>query len=292
MTKVKKTDVIVIDEFSMLDFRTAEGLCRKFAKNHKHGLPWGDRHIVMLGDPTQLPSPGRRDIFGTHLWRTFTILVLREIKRCRDPVLGNVLTKVRMDEEVVDVLSNLVQPPDIDNIELDKTVVICSTRNECSDINDKCIKNVIGEETEYEALDTDHHGHPLREADRERVQRYRERLPDKLVLKVGAHVILRRNLNIDGGWVNGTLAMITSIHPNCIVIAKLANQSHKYPVPRFRQRLEIHGASYSILHQQFPLQLAYSVTVHRVQGCTVQKAIVVLGSNFLLQVKHMLLSAE
>ena len=44
VTKVKKTDVLVVDEFSMLDiflFRTAEGLCRKFAKNHRHGLPWG-----------------------------------------------------------------------------------------------------------------------------------------------------------------------------------------------------------------------------------------------------------
>jgi hypothetical protein len=180
VTKVKKTDILVIDEFSMLDFflfRTAEGLCRKFAKNHQHCLPWGGRHVIMLGDPAQLPSPGRKDIFGTHLWHTFTILLLREIKRCRDPVLGNVLTKVRMgicDEEVIDVLNNLVQPPDIDNIELDRTVVICSTRRECSNINDECIKNVLGEVNEYEALDTDHHGHPLREADRERIQRYRE----------------------------------------------------------------------------------------------------------------------
>ena len=90
-------------------------------------------------------------------------MVLREIKLCRDPVLGN-------DEEAVDVLSNLLQPPDIDNIELDRTV-ICSTRREC-DINDECIKNV-GEVNEYAALDTDHRGHPLREADRERIQRYR-----------------------------------------------------------------------------------------------------------------------
>ena len=58
----------------------------------------------------------------------------------------------------------------------------------------------------YEALDTDHHGHPLREAHRDTVLKYRERLPDKLVLKVGAHVVLRRNINI-GGWVNGTLAV-------------------------------------------------------------------------------------
>ena len=169
-----------------------------------------------------------------------------EIKRCHDPVLGNVLTKVRMGicDKVIDVLSNLVQPPDVDNIKLDRTVVICSTRKECSDINDECIKKVLGEINEYEALDTDHHGHPLREADRSRIQKYRERLPDTLVLKVGARVIPRRNMDI-GGFVNGTLVVITSMHPNCVVIAKLANPSHNFPAPRFRQRIEIQGASYT-----------------------------------------------
>ena len=80
--------------------------------------------------------------------------------------------------------------------------------------------------------------------------------------------------------MNGTLAVVTSLHPSCIVIAKLANPAHRYPVPRFRQRIEIRGASYSILRQQFPLQLAYGVTVHHVQGCTVQKAIACLGGTF------------
>ena len=47
-------------------------------------------------------------------------------------------------------------------IELDKTIVMCSTRNECDDVNDLCINRIDGNERVCEALDTDHRGHPLR----------------------------------------------------------------------------------------------------------------------------------
>ena len=49
--RLRKTDVLVIDEFSMLDFflfRTAEGLCRKFACKHSSCHPWGGRHVLLL----------------------------------------------------------------------------------------------------------------------------------------------------------------------------------------------------------------------------------------------------
>ncbi len=56
---------------------------------------------------------------------------------------------------------------------------------------------------EYDAIDTDHNSKLLRSADHDRIQRCRERLDDKLVLKVGARVLLRRNMDIKGGWVSG-----------------------------------------------------------------------------------------
>ena len=230
-------------------------------------MSWGGRHVILLGDPAQLPAIGQRDIFGTYLWSRFSILILREMKRATDPVLCRVLSKVRLgvcDEEVTEVLKSRLQPKNIHDIELDKTVVICSTRKECEEINSACIERVAGSSVVYDAIDSDHHGNPLREADIEKLNRCRERLPDKLVLKVGARVVQRRNLDIQGGWVNGTMAVVTHLHSNCIVIQKLTNPSHKYPIPRFRQRIEVRGASYSIMRQQFPLQLAYGVTVHRV----------------------------
>ena len=54
----------------------------------------------------------------------------------------------------------------------------------------------------------------------------------------------------------------------------------RYPIPKTKQKIDIKGASYSILRSQFPVQLSYAVTVHRVQGLTVDKTIVVLNNNF------------
>ena len=118
------------------------------------------------------------------------------------------------------------------------------------------------------------------QSDHEKIQRHREHLPDTLKLKVGVRVVLRRNIHIDAGWVNGTLAVVIVVNTNCIVVQKLASPSERLPVPRFRQHIEIPGASYSILRQQFPLLLAYAVTVHRVQGLTVQRTLVQLNDKF------------
>ena len=109
------------------------------------------------------------------------------------------------------------------------------------------------------------------------------RLPDEIIIKLGCCIVLRRNLNIAEGWVNGTLCEVLTVTPNCILVCKLGQPNDKYPIPKTRQRIDIKGASYSILRSQFPVQLSYAVTVHRVQGLTVDKAIVVLNNNFLHQ---------
>ena len=178
------------------------------------------------------------------------------------------------------MLKGRLKGVDISSIDLNRTVIICSTRNEVNAINSECLKLIEGGEYKFVAVDTDSNGQPLREADQNRLQHINTRLPDIITLKEGCRIVLRRNLNISQGWVNGTLCEVLSLMPNCILACKLGCPEERYPITKTKQRIDVKGASYSILRSQFPVQLSYAVTVHRVQGLTVDKAIVVLNNKF------------
>lgn len=290
---VKKTDVIIIDEFAMIDceiFLTIEHLCRRFTTKDGRYKPWGGRHVILFGDPAQLPPVSHCDIFNTKLWLKFAILNLKEVVRAKDPILSSILLKIRIgicDDQVVSVLKDRLTRVNISSVDLNRTVIICSTRKEVDAINSECLKLIDGCEHKFVATDTDSNGQPLREADQQRLQHINTRLPDTINLKESCRIVLRRNLNIAQGWVNGTLCEVLSLMPNCILACKLGSPQDRYPITKTKQRIDIKGASYSILRSQFPVQLSYAVTVHRVQGLTVDKAIVLLNNNFLHPVKLM-----
>ena len=84
------------------------------------------------------------------------MLLLREIKRATDPTLASIFTKVRegvCDSHVCEVLKSRLRKKNIDTVDLDKTVIICSTREECVTINDQCLQKLTGTMSEYEADD-------------------------------------------------------------------------------------------------------------------------------------------
>ena len=264
-------------------FLTIEHLCRRFSTKDGRYKPWGGRHILLFGDPAQLPPVSNTDIFNTKLWLDFSVMQLKEIVRAKDPALSSVLLKIRegnVDEQVTTLLKSRLRQVNIASVDLTRTVIICSRRKEVDELNIECLKQISGTSCEYVAIDTDTNGQPLREADKQRLSRTAMRLADVITLKIGCRIVLRRNLHIREGWVNGAMCEVLALTPNCILVSKIGSSNEKYPIPRTKQRIEIKGASYSILRSQFPVQLAYAVTVHRVQGLTVDKAIVTLNHNF------------
>ena len=114
-------------------------------------------------------------------------------------MLSSILLKIRngiCDEQVTSVLKGRLTHVDISSVDLNKTVIICSTRNEVDAINSECLKLIDGSEHIYVAVHTDSNGQPLREADQNRLKHINTRLPDTIVLKEGCRIVLRRNLNM------------------------------------------------------------------------------------------------
>ena len=184
----------------------------------------------------------------------FSVMQLKETVRAKDSALNIVLLKIReciVDDEVASLIKSRLRPIQISSIDLKRTVIICSRRKEVDEINEECLNYIDGSVQEYEAIDTDTNGQPLREADRLRLNRTAMRLPDVLVLKEGCRIVLRRNLQISEGWVNGAMCEILSMTPNCILVCKVGFPND---YRKDETKIDIKGASYSIcLCSQFPV---------------------------------------
>ncbi|XP_034236438.1 uncharacterized protein LOC117642399 [Thrips palmi] len=93
--------------------------------------------------------------------------------------------------------------------------------------------------------------------------------PHKLRLKVGAVCLITRNLNVDQGLVNGTKVIVQSISPNLVRVRK-ATSSESFGIPRITFKFPmLPGSPLTVVRRQFPLQLAYGMSVHKSQGQTI-----------------------
>eukprot|EP00834_Sanchytrium_tribonematis_P006288 NODE_448_length_7291_cov_0.696329.p4 type:complete len:164 gc:universal NODE_448_length_7291_cov_0.696329:6239-6730(+) len=106
------------------------------------------------------------------------------------------------------------------------------------------------------------------------MQRIRKsfRFPPSLRVKVGARIMLLTNYNVITGLVNGSLGIITGItigdRPQIIAEFVTGNGTQNLTLtPTF----EVHDG---IILKQFPITLAYALSIHKVQGMTLSKLIV------------------
>jgi hypothetical protein len=107
-----------------------------------------------------------------------------------------------------------------------------------------------------------------------------------LQMSIGAKVMLKRNMDVDAGLVNGSVGTVVGFEVNnneaagdvVCVIVKFENIEHPVPIRRESFSFEVLRAVY-YTRKQFPLMLAFAITVHKAQGLSLECAIVDAGSS-------------
>ncbi|XP_077174871.1 uncharacterized protein LOC143828370 [Paroedura picta] len=97
--------------------------------------------------------------------------------------------------------------------------------------------------------------------------------PHHLTLKIGAIVMLLRNLNTKKGLCNGTRLIVTDLRPN-VILARIITGSalgETLFIPRINLAPKDPDLPFTLRRQQFPLRLAFAMTINKSQGQTLSK---------------------
>ena len=102
-----------------------------------------------------------------------------------------------------------------------------------------------------------------------------ENVPETIVLKQGAQVVLKANLNTDEKLANGSRGVITEIGLDYCDVKFMTGKIHRITAWPW----EIKDKAGKYIRSQIPLRLAYSSTIHSVQGCTLDCVVMDLGPS-------------
>ncbi|CAK9092712.1 ATP-dependent DNA helicase PIF1 (DNA repair and recombination helicase PIF1) (PIF1/RRM3 DNA helicase-like protein) [Durusdinium trenchii] len=272
------TQALIIDECSMISADLFEKLhevgCRI---RNNYGKLFGGIQVILTGDFGQLPpvqrTGQRRYLFESPLWKRFIkkTVVLTKVHRQSHTFFVDLLQKVRMgtlDDAAVKAIqatSSHLQDTG-DGIE---PTILFSKNVDVDSVNADALAKLPGNATIFRSQDSF-----LNEDTRKRFLRS-TRLAERLDLKVGAQVMLLKNLDVDNGLCNGSRGVVRAIHGNSVeiffktgpdtgVLKCLDRETDAWVRKVDDGREKIILASRS----QFPLRLCWAMTIHKSQGMT------------------------
>lgn len=290
--RFENAKVLIIDEVSMLHhFRLdlIEWICRQFKHND---APFGGMQIVLCGDFFQLPPVTRGDTsesqfaFKADSWESsdFTVCYLSEQHRQNDNAYLSILNEIRQNnvsKKTRDLLESRINQDDRASDNLGAGTTKLYTHNIDVDvINHKYLSLISGEQKDFTMISSgsSHISDSLKKSCLS---------PEVLSLKIGAKVMFTKN-HQEGKYVNGTLGVVEDFN------------MYGEPVVRTvsKELINVSSASWQIEEEgktkaeitQFPLRLAWAITVHKSQGMSLDAMEVDLSKSFVAGMGYVALS--
>ncbi len=287
---LRAIDTLVIDEVSMVSADMMDAIDRRMrqAKGRKT-IAFGGAQLLMFGDLYQLAPvvSGKTEtefyadnyaspwFFDAKVWSETSLqtITLDTIHRQTDPTFQSVLQALRhghIEPDMGRMLNEVgSRPPDDPDI-----ITLATTNNTVRSINAERLSTLPGN-VQVAVAEVDGEFPPGQfPADEE------------LQLKPGARVMFLRNDTggSDGPrWVNGSVGRVVDISQTVVVEIDDGDTVEVEPVTWEKIRYDYDPGTKQISHEvvaefsQFPLRLAWAVTIHKAQGKTLDKALIDLG---------------
>lgn len=286
-TLYEEVDLLVIDEVSILRCDLLDAMDAFLRKARSDPSPFGGVQILLVGDLFQLPPVVAReeaDVLAARGYASpyfFSALSLQDLSlstveltsifRQNDPAFVGLLNRVRVAERVresVAELNRLCERRPHDGC----TVTLTATNAVADRMNEEELARISSAE------------HVLEGELEGRFGSSRDRLPSPLGLrlKVGAHVMFTKN-DEQRRWVNGTMGIVREIGKEAVRVEvdgrthgveRTSWETYEYTFDTKQGRIvsEPRGK-----YTQYPLMLAWAVTIHKSQGKTLDHVRIDLG---------------
>lgn len=272
-------DILIIDEISMLHGARLDMLNRACQWIRRKKAPFGGLQVIFVGDLFQLPpvTKGTAKIDYVHLSESWAEAAPRacylteQHRQGADDELLTILREMRNNTLSVksrQLLAGRKRPaPD------DDSITRLYTHNVDVDaLNRGMLAKLPGEQRRYQMITS---------GDKYKVEAMKRNLlvPEVLELKVNAEVMFCAN-NFKEGFVNGTRARVVrfSNAGNPVVLttdgAEISVQPHSWYTYNDSGNHVVAEVS------QYPLRLAWAVTVHKSQGLSLDAALIDLSQAF------------
>jgi ATP-dependent exoDNAse (exonuclease V) alpha subunit len=290
----KSLDAILIDEISMVRADLLDCIDKFMRINGREAdKPFGGVQMIFFGDLYQLPpvvKANERLIFRQHYRSSYffdskvfqklqlEFIELEKIYRQKDEKFIKILNAIRnnsvTDKDIDEINKRVIK--DFQEDPNDFYIRLTPTKKLAEEINERNLSMLKGKLYEYTGIIKGQFSENYLPIEKE------------LKFKVGAQVMLINNDSL-GRWVNGSIGRITSIETsddgNDLINIELSNKKEFGVTPYTWNIYDVFfdESSETINYKsigsfiQYPIKLAWAITIHKSQGKTFDKVIIDIG---------------